>query len=130
MRETSRSQEVRNEDGSRSWTETYNGVGFKEQRQVTATEWVETERDSCFCCSCYEDYYTGQMSTDPYCKNHGWVGTRRCEYHKLPGSGKCSADWLIEGETYKVDLIKLNTVQQENAKHREVTERQKEQYGD
>lgn len=48
-------------------------------------QWAELvnqseQRDNCFCCSCPED-----VGADPYCRNHGWIGTRPCEEHKMEG---------------------------------------------
>lgn len=95
------------------WTEERNPYdGAKYRREVTATKWEEYKRDDCFCCSCdYSDYGT---VSDPYCRNHGWAGGRACEIHNMRGTGKGPADLLLDGEVYKVDLVKLRTVQEEN----------------
>lgn len=49
----------------------------------------ETSEDvwtSCFCCSCRESpdgYYAHQ---DPFCRNHGFAGTRICLVHRIDGN--------------------------------------------
>lgn len=76
---------VGHDDGSVTWTEV-----------VTTTEGIETrlvhafpstfERTNCYCCSCPEDFLTAMISTDPYCRNHGYgFGERPCEEHSMPG---------------------------------------------
>lgn len=44
-------------------------------------------RTNCFCCSCYggQEYGGYAGSNDPYCRNHGFAGTRACELHEMPG---------------------------------------------
>jgi len=37
------------------------------------------ERTECFCCSC------GDRGADAACRNHGFMGTRPCEVHNMPG---------------------------------------------
>lgn len=37
-------------------------------------------RTNCYCCSCDDD-----PGVDPYCRNHGWAGTRRCDKHGIAG---------------------------------------------
>ena len=101
------------ETGLDTWTEFQHWPGYVNSRQVTATPWVEHERTTCFCCSCGD-----RENSDVYCRNHGFVGERRCDVHHMPGTGKGSADYLGEGQVYRVDLVKLETVQQCNARHR------------
>lgn len=61
-------------------------VTLHEQEQVQQQEPTEPSTNrpktvpDCFCCSCPE--YGG---VDPYCRNHGWAGTRPCEIHESPG---------------------------------------------
>jgi len=92
------------------WTEErepFDGATYR--REVTATAWVEHERTDCYCCSCdYSDY--GSVS-DAYCRNHGFAGKRACEVHKMRGDGKDTEPW--GDEVYKVDLVKLRTVQEQ-----------------
>lgn len=68
-------------DGTYRWTETRTDPGVVWARTVTASDWKLVERTNCYCCSC-GDY----GSSDPYCRNHGFAGTRPCETHELPGS--------------------------------------------
>lgn len=75
----SKSRETRNEDGTSTWVETWSIPGLTRTRTVTASEWSET-RDNCFCCSCPEF-----GNSDPFCRNHGFAGTRPCEEHNMPG---------------------------------------------
>lgn len=94
------------------WTEERNPFdGAKYRREVTATKWEMHERADCYCCSC-TDYGT---AFDAYCRNHGFAGERACEVHNLAGTGKCTADWLYGDEAYRVDLVKLRTVEQQRA---------------
>ncbi|MEG2887262.1 MAG: hypothetical protein RR853_09065 [Aurantimicrobium sp.] len=55
------------------------------ERVVWESKWKETARFACHCCTCDEDYYTGQQYNDPYCRNHGYYGERPCDIHNLPG---------------------------------------------
>lgn len=66
--------------GLQTWTEHQHWPGYIRSRTVTATPWVETSRDDCFCCSCGE-----REGSDPACRNHGWAAQRPCETHNLPG---------------------------------------------
>lgn len=79
MSDITRSKEIRNDDGTSTWAETQTFPDIVRTRTVTASAWAET-RITCFCCSCPE---TG--SSDPYCRNHGFAGTRPCEKHDMPG---------------------------------------------
>lgn len=63
-----------------TWEETRHETGYELTRTVTATEWVETNRTDCYCCSCPEE-----GGADAYCRNHGFAGERPCETHNLPG---------------------------------------------
>ncbi|WNO27771.1 hypothetical protein SEA_HUWBERT_19 [Microbacterium phage Huwbert] len=56
------------------------------ERVVWASDWRETERLTCHCCTCDEDYWSGYTTNDPACRNHGFAGTRPCDIHNLPGS--------------------------------------------
>lgn len=38
-------------------------------------------RENCYCCTCENDY----SGPDPFCRNHGWIGTRPCDIHGMPG---------------------------------------------
>jgi hypothetical protein len=68
-------------DGTETWTEVYNDFsGVIRRRQVKAEVWAEDERTNCFCCSCPEF-----GNSDPFCRNHGFAGTRPCEEHGMPG---------------------------------------------
>lgn len=92
------------------WTEErdlYDGAKYR--REVTATQWEEYKRETCYCCSCPREYF-GSTGIDPYCRNHGFAGSRTCERHGIRGSG---IDPEYNGG--RVALHKLNTVQQENA---------------
>ena len=77
--------EPRDTSYAREWTETRDCYGYKLQRKITATEWVEVERTDCYCCSCRDNGYGGTVN-DPYCRNHGWYGERPCEKHSMPGT--------------------------------------------
>lgn len=68
---------TKNPDGT--LTETWHVPGLTRTRILNPGDWVE-ERTNCFCCSC-DDY-----SHDPYCRNHGFAGTRPCDTHKMPGA--------------------------------------------
>lgn len=104
------------------WTEEWDPFdGAKYRREVSATKWVEYERDDCFCCSCHDDYHTGDVTTDVYCRNHGFAGKRACEDHNTRGTGKDMEPW--GDEVYVVDLVKLRTVQQERAHNRAMEKR-------
>lgn len=73
-------------DGDQQWNEEEKVAEGTYRRLVVATPWV-LERTHCFCCTCYEDYYSGMTSTDAYCRNHGiGFGERPCDIHNLPGS--------------------------------------------
>jgi hypothetical protein len=60
------------------------------QRTYSTPGYVKTEtfklvrtdelRTDCYCCSCGDD-----GGVDPYCRNHGWAGSRPCEVHNMPG---------------------------------------------
>lgn len=67
--------------GVSTWTEYQEWPGHTNSRTVTATRWVETARDDCFCCSCDDE----RPGSDPACRNHGWAAQRPCEKHNLPG---------------------------------------------
>lgn len=71
---------TRHADGTETWTETRTTPGLTHTREVTASKWHE-ERDNCFCCSCPEHAYA-----DPFCRNHGFAGSRPCEEHSMPGT--------------------------------------------
>jgi hypothetical protein len=43
---------------------------------------VIVKRDDCYCCSCDDDF---PSMHDPYCRNHGFMGKRRCDVHEMPG---------------------------------------------
>lgn len=62
----------------------------------------EFKRETCFCCTCPD-----QGNTDPYCRNHGWVGERTCEEHKISGD-----DFVYDPVTEKYTETKLLTVQE------------------
>ena len=66
-------------------TERRVGIESISERVVWASNWRETERLECFCCTCDEDYYSGHVSTDAACRNHGYYGKRPCDIHNLPG---------------------------------------------
>lgn len=100
-----KSEPEHNPDGSTTWTEYQRLPGIVRSRTITATEWKDHERTDCYCCSC------GDYGSDPYCRNHGFAGTRRCDVHRMPGTGK-DPEYLHDG-VYKVDLVKLRSVQQE-----------------
>ena len=67
------------------------------------------DRTTCFCCSCSNDY-----QTDPFCRNHGWAGTRPCELHNMPGAPIQDSDEMPD------------SVQKENAYQRQLREQRKE----
>lgn len=69
---------VDNADKSSTWTETVKRPEGIYTRQVKAEPW-SFERTNCFCCSCPD--YGG----DPYCRNHGFAGTRPCLTHGSNG---------------------------------------------
>lgn len=69
-----------NPDGSQTWLETKTTPGLVQARWVTAAPWHVEARTNCYCCSCPDE--GGQ---DPYCRNHGFAGTRPCEEHNMPG---------------------------------------------
>jgi hypothetical protein len=58
-------------------------------------------RHDCFCCSCtWPHGGWGLPTRDPHCRNHGWVGRRPCEEHKMNGTaygpedvGDVPMDW-------------------------------------
>lgn len=49
---------------------------------------VIENRTTCYCCSCGD-----REGSDPYCRNHGWAGTRPCEQHGM--SGKVDDDGVM-----------------------------------
>lgn len=49
------------------------------ERVVWASDWRETERLACHCCTCDDD------GMDAACRNHGFYGQRPCDIHNLPG---------------------------------------------
>lgn len=55
------------------------------ERVVWSSDWRETVRLECFCCTCDDDYYTGHQTMDAACRNHGYYGKRPCDIHNLPG---------------------------------------------
>jgi hypothetical protein len=59
-------------------------------------------RTNCYCCSCGE-----REGFDPYCRNHGWAGTRKCEVHDVG-----------PGDTQDEEGRPLGSVQQERARQR------------
>lgn len=79
------SNKTTTEDGDQQWNEEEKVAEGTYRRLVVATPWV-LERTHCYCCTCYEDYYSGMVSTDAYCRNHGYgFGERPCDVHNLPG---------------------------------------------
>lgn len=87
--------------GGEKWIEVDDQPGVNRTRIVIAEPWVE-ERTDCFCCSCELD----SLSRDPYCRNHGWVGRRPCEAHKMAGSADID---ILSVEKYK-DSIRRNAI--------------------
>lgn len=67
--------------GIRQWIEVIESPGVTYQRTITAGAWTE-HRTDCYCCSCGDD----RISSDIYCRNHGWYGERPCEKHNMPGT--------------------------------------------
>lgn len=71
-------KEVRGRPGAESQlharTET---PGFARTVVYVALMVIE-DRTNCFCCSC-------DGSSDPHCRNHGWLANRPCEVHDMPG---------------------------------------------
>lgn len=66
--------------GGETWWERYDPSATGGQvRLVVAQHW-QSAQTTCYCCSCGE-----RVGSDPYCRNHGWVGTRICTEH--PGGG-------------------------------------------
>lgn len=100
--------------GLQQYAEFRKWPGHTEVRYHTVTGWTEHSRDNCFCCSCDDD---GQH--DAYCRNHGWIGTRRCEVHNMPGTGKDSEEYVDDDHPYRVDLVRLESVQKHNARRAE-----------
>jgi len=41
---------------------------------------IVEDRKDCYCCSC------GDTPDDPFCRNHGFAGTRPCDKHQMPGT--------------------------------------------
>ena len=62
------------------WLEYREEPGVVYKRSVIATEWIEHDRNDCFCCSCPD-----VGASDHACRNHGFYGRRPCEFHNLPG---------------------------------------------
>lgn len=68
---------------STEWTEVQPCVGYYRQRKVWASDWDETGRVNCYCCTCTESH--DRVNTDKHCRNHGFAGRRPCAVHNLPG---------------------------------------------
>lgn len=75
-----RTPEAATADGGRTWIETQGSPEGTRTRTVTATSW-QFERTQCFCCSCDPD----GTYLDPYCRNHGFAGSRPCLTHGMAG---------------------------------------------
>ncbi|AVR56891.1 hypothetical protein PBI_TRISCUIT_18 [Microbacterium phage Triscuit] len=82
------------------------------ERMVWASDWRETARFACHCCTCDEDYWSGHTTNDPYCRNHGFYGTRPCDIHNLPGS-------MGEEDTKMPDSVLIVRKQQAEALEKE-----------
>ena len=63
-------------------------TGQNRRRLVLELPWQLDPRTHCFCCTCEDEWIK-----DAWCRNHGFVGERPCEYHNLPGS----EDWELYG---------------------------------
>lgn len=60
------------------------------------------ERDTCFCCSCDggQEYGGYEGRADPYCRNHGFAGSRVCMVHRMNGNAyEPDADLSGDDET-------------------------------
>jgi hypothetical protein len=67
-------------DGTETWTEIYNDFSGRIRTRTVKAEAYVDRWDNCYCCSCPEH------TNDPYCRNHGYAGTRACDQHGQPGS--------------------------------------------
>lgn len=94
------------ETGLTTWIEHQKWPGYTMSRTVTATEWQETDRTDCYCCSCGEG-----DGSDYLCRNHGYgFGARPCEHHNMPGST------ILDPETDEDTGIMPDSVQMHLAK--------------
>lgn len=69
------------------------------ERVVWASDWRETKRIACHCCTCDD-------SMDAACRNHGFYGQRPCDIHNLPG-------YAWEGTDEMPDSVMVFRKQQE-----------------
>lgn len=65
-----------------AWYEEYYDYAVRRYRLVTAEVFAEV-RETCFCCTCGD-----REGSDPYCRNHGWMGERSCEEHGQIGTAR------------------------------------------
>lgn len=91
-------------------TEVYDaGYGMKVTRVWQLIVEIE-DRETCYCCSCGE-----HPGHDPYCRNHGFAGTRKCEKHEMPGD-EFECNWDTEEPNPNRPLL---SVQAERARGEE-----------
>lgn len=69
-------------------------------------------RDDCYCCSCGE-----REGSDPFCRNHGFAGKRKCETHCMPGD-----DYVVDYDTGIPTSEPMLSVQAERARMDRVRE--------
>lgn len=92
-------------------TEVYDaGYGMKVTRVWQLIVEIE-DRATCHCCSCGE-----RPGTDPYCRNHGYCGTRKCELHEMPGD-ECEYDFVADAPDLSRPLL---SVQAESTRRAEL----------
>lgn len=72
---------------------------------------VLEHRKTCYCCSCGD-----REGSDPFCRNHGFAGTRACEEHEMHGD-KFVPNYEGEGYTTEVMLTVQQERQQRNQEH-------------
>ena len=82
--------------------------GQERLRLVIKRAWQDGHRETCFCCSCPDGPW------DPFCRNHGFAGSRRCEKHNTADFD----EFYTDPDTDQVDHSQpLETVQQYRARH-------------
>lgn len=80
------SQKIHWPAGDSWWELSDPGYGQKRRRLIIAGPWQLEPRENCYCCTCrYDDFFGTIQTQNPFCRNHGWEGTRPCIPHQMKG---------------------------------------------
>lgn len=83
--------------------------------EVIVETWIKIceirDRYACWCCSCGD-----REGSDPYCRNHGFAGTRPCEQHGMEGAMVHPEDWDEEGPPHMPESVQKARARWESVK--------------